>query len=73
MGVNIAVTPKTNPIFAIFEPTTLPMTIPDSPFKIAIILTISSGRLVPNATNVIPTTMGGILNLDAIDLLPKIR
>ena len=73
MGVNIEVIPKTNPIFAILDPTTLPTTIPDSPFKIAIILTISSGRLVPNATNVMPTTMGGILNFDAIDLLPKIR
>ena len=73
IGTKIAVTANTKPILAILDPTTLPMTIPDSPFKIAIILTISSGRLVPNATNVMPTTMGGILNFDAIDLLPKIR
>jgi hypothetical protein len=73
MGVKIAVTPNTKPILAIFEPTTFPITIPGSPFRIAIILTINSGRLVPNATNVMPTTRGGILNFDAIDLLPKIR
>ena len=66
IGVITAVNPNTKPIFAILEPTTFPTTIPGSPFNIAIILTISSGRLVPNATKVMPTTMGGILILSSI-------
>jgi hypothetical protein len=59
MGATIAVIPKTKPILAILDPTTFPTTIPGSSFNIAIILTINSGRLVPNATNVMPTTIVG--------------
>ena len=65
--------PNIKPIFAIFEPITLPITIPDSPLKVAKILTINSGKLVPKATNVIPTTILGMANFSAMLLLLSIK
>ena len=66
-------TPKISPIFAILEPITFPTTSPDSAFKLAKILTISSGKDVQKATNVIPIIILDILKLDAITLLLSIK
>ena len=73
MGVITSVIPNTKPILAIFDPITLPITIPDSPRSVAIILTINSGKLVPNATKVIPTTILGMENFSAMVLLLSIK
>ena len=73
IGKKIAVRPRTKPKLAILEPSTLPITKPDSSFIFAIILTTSSGNEVPNATIVIPTIIGEILNEYAKVLLPLIR
>ena len=72
-GFKIAVIPNTKPILAILDPITFPITIPEPLFKIAVILTINSGKLVPKATNVIPIIIGEILNLSPINLLPVIK
>ena len=42
-----------------FDPKTLPIAIPGDPSKFAKVDTISSGKDVPNATIVNPTTKGG--------------
>ena len=66
MGNIIELIPKTKPIFAIFDPTTFPIAIPEYPSRVAFKLTTNSGKDVPNATIVNPTTKCGILNCDAI-------
>ena len=58
-----AVRPKTNPIFAILEPTTLFIAISGDPEIAACKLTKSSGADVAKDTTVIPITMREILNL----------
>ncbi len=52
--------PSTNPMFAILEPMTLPITISESPDKTAAIEVANSGNEVPKATIVIPITNGDI-------------
>ncbi len=52
----IHVRPKTNPMFAMFEPITLFIAIDGESLIAALILTISSGSDVANATTVIPIT-----------------
>jgi len=54
------VSPKTNRILAILEPTTLPKTMDDSPASTAVIEVANSGSEVPNATMVIPITKDDI-------------
>ena len=69
----MAVIPKTKPMFAIFEPTTLFMAIAGEPDNAACKLTNSSGAEVANETTVIPITILEILNLkdNATDDLTK--
>ena len=49
------VMPSTRAMFAMFEPMTLPITMPGRPLRIASIDDESSGREVPSATTVAPT------------------
>ena len=69
ISVRIAISPKTSPIFAIFEPTTLLTAMDGEPLIAALMLTISSGNEVAKETTVIPITNFEILNLNdnAID------
>jgi len=69
IGFKKAEIPNTRLKLAILEPTILP-TINDWWFsKAAIILTTNSGKLVPNATTVIPITILDILKILANFLL----
>ena len=63
MSVSIAISPKTSPIFAIFEPTTLLIAMDGEPLIAALMLTINSGNEVAKETTVIPITNFEILNL----------
>ena len=64
MSVSIAISPKTSPIFAIFEPTTLLIAMDGEPLIAALMLTINSGNEVAKETTVIPITNFDILNLN---------
>ncbi len=64
MGEIIAVSPKTNPIFAIFDPMTFPNEISEKPLSAACKLTISSGIEVANETTVRPMTIFDKFNLN---------
>ena len=64
MSVSIAISPKTSPIFAIFEPTTLLTAMDGEPLIAALMLTINSGNEVAKETTVIPITNFEILNLN---------
>ena len=55
--------PSTSAILAIFDPITLPIAKFENPFRVAFILTISSGADVANETTVIPIIILGIENL----------
>lgn len=66
MADMIVVNPKTNAIFAIFDPITLDKAISVDPSKAALKLTINSGAEVANDTTVIP-----IINLDKLNLNDK--
>jgi len=68
-GFIIAIIPRTNAILAILEPITLEIAISPSFFIEDRIPTISSGKLVPKATTVIPIIKLETLNLIAIILL----
>ena len=59
----MAVIPKTNPILAILDPTTLLIAIAGDPESAAFRLTNSSGADVANDTTVIPITNFEILSL----------
>lgn len=59
----IAVIPKTKPILAIFEPTTLLIAIAGEPLNAAFKLTNNSGADVAKDTTVMPITSLEILNL----------
>ena len=65
-----AVKPRTSKMFAILEPTILPMEIPAEPFKADFMLTTNSGADVPNATIVKPMMIVGMCNLLAIATAP---
>ena len=54
------VTPKTNPRFAILDPTTFPSAKSGEPSKAAFILTINSGAEVAKDTTVMPITIFGM-------------
>ncbi len=56
------ISPKTRPIFAIFEPITLFIAIDGELFKAALTLTINSGNEVAKDTTLIPITNFDILN-----------
>ena len=71
IGVMAAVMPRISPIFAMFDPMTLPSAIPSLPFIDDVTLTSSSGADVPNATIVIPMTIGDMLNLRAMAIPPS--
>jgi len=58
----MVVIPRTKRMFAIFDPTTLPITISDCPAKTAAIEEANSGKEVPNATIVTPIIKGEIPN-----------
>ena len=58
-----AVIPRTKPIFATLDPTTLLIAIEGDPFKAAFKLTKSSGSDVAKETTVKPITIFEILNL----------
>lgn len=68
----IAVTPIISKMFAMFDPTTSPTTMVDSPLRTAIIEVIISGIEVPSATIVTPIINDGILKcipiLSAVDV-----
>jgi len=66
ISVRIAISAKTSPIFAIFEPTTLFIAIDGEPLIAALTLTINSGNDVAKDTTVIPITNFEILNLKEI-------
>ena len=57
-------TPRTSPIFPIFEPITFPKAISGKPSKAALILTIISGAEVANETTVKPTIIFEMLSLN---------
>ena len=59
-GRIIAVTPKIRKILAILLPNTFPMAIPELPLKLAIKLTINSGKEVPKETTVSPIVISEI-------------
>jgi len=67
------VTPRMRRIFAIFEPTTFPRVISLFHFRLAVTLTVSSGRDVPNATTVKPMTRLDTPNRFAMDAEPETR
>ena len=73
IGLIITTTESTRRILAILDPTTFPITIEPSPLVLAIRLTTSSGRLVPNAITVKPITNGEILRLRAINVELSIK
>ena len=56
-----------------FEPTTFPTDISILPLIALVMLTESSGRLVPRATMVSPITKAGILNFFATDDAPSTK
>ena len=60
----IEISPKTKPIFAIFEPITLFIAIDGELFNAALTLTINSGSDVAKETTVIPITNLEILNFN---------
>ena len=70
MGRTMALTPKTSPMFARFEPKMFPMARPPAPFAAATTATTSSGADVPNETSVSPSTMGCTPSLAASRAAP---
>ena len=60
MVANIAGMPKTSKIFAVFDPTTLPMAMPGTPSMAALTEISSSGAEVPKATIVRLTISAGM-------------
>ena len=64
MGYIIVIIPRTSPILAIFDPITLPIAKFENPFRVAFILTISSGADVANETTVIPIMILGTENFN---------
>lgn len=56
----IAAAPSTNRIFVILDPTAFPITTSDEPEYTETIEVANSGKDVPNATMVTPTTNDGI-------------
>jgi hypothetical protein len=73
IGVIAADMPKTNKIFKMFDPMTLPKTSPFDWSIAALMLTASSGALVPKATKVKPITIVEILNRLAIEAAPSTK
>lgn len=63
MEPTIAVIPKTRPIFAIFDPTTLLIAMAGDPLKAACKLTNNSGADVAKDTTVMPITNFEIFSL----------
>ena len=61
-GLQIAVAPKTRPIFAMFEPMALPIAILVFPSKAAMEPTSISGAEVAMPTTVKPMIRGGIFH-----------
>ena len=68
-----AVRPRTNPIFAILLPITLPMANSGASSKAARMATASSGAEVPNAITVAPIIKGLSLRKRARRALPVTR
>lgn len=66
-GYKSAETPKISKIFAILLPKIFPMAIPESPFRLELMFTTSSGAEVPKATIVSPITISEMLNLLAVE------
>ncbi len=73
MGKMMADRPKTNRIFAMFDPTTLPTAICGVPLITASRLTTNSGDEVPKATIVSPITRGGTDSSCASATAPRTR
>jgi hypothetical protein len=67
------VTPRMRRMFAILEPMTFQRMISLFPLRLAKILTVSSGRDVPNATTVRPMTRLDTPNFLAIEAEPRTR
>ena len=67
MGDIKIIIPKTRPILAIFDPSTLDIAKSGEPKKADLILTINSGADVAKDTTVIPINIFAILNLRDIE------
>ena len=70
MGAIRVVIPRTNPIFARFEPIAFPTAKPPESFRAALIETIISGADVPIETTVNPITNDEMPKLLATPTLP---
>tara|TARA_Y100000768_G_scaffold1455_1_gene1132 strand:- start:3330 stop:3704 length:375 start_codon:yes stop_codon:yes gene_type:complete len=71
--LTIAIDPKTNAIFAVFDPIALPIARSDSLFIAATKETNISGADVANATTVKPITIRGIFAILARDVEPSTK
>lgn len=67
------VTPRMRRMFAIFEPMTFQRVMSLFPLRLAMMLTVSSGSEVPNATTVKPMTRLEMPNRFAIEAEPETR
>ena len=65
--------PIPKPIFAILDPMIFPKTKSPDPLSAANIDTTNSGKLVPKATTLRPTKIGGTSSAVAISLAPSIK
>ena len=73
MLISMAGAPSTRSTLAMFDPTTLPIAIPETPSKAACRETNSSGAEVPNATIVSPMINGSIDSFSARPTAPRTR
>lgn len=69
----MAVIPIISKILAMLLPITFPIAIPLLPFKLEVMLTISSGKEVPIETTVRPITKLDIFSLFAMEIAPSTR